>query len=52
MFHTRTPEKSIRISVIWLAVLAVTAGFLAAHFGPKSSAAVVQTDRTVSALVK
>lgn len=31
----RTPQQSIRLAVIWLAVFAITAGVLAASFGPR-----------------
>ena len=33
----RTPQQSIRIAVMWLAIFAVTAGLLAATLGPKVS---------------
>ncbi len=37
MQTVRTPQQSIRLAVVWLAVFAVMAGVLAATFGPKVS---------------
>jgi|GEM_PF-6646266 hypothetical protein len=36
MFISRTPQKSIRLAIIWLAFLAFIAGLLAASFGPEN----------------
>jgi hypothetical protein len=37
MQQIRTPQQSIRLAVVWLAVFAVMAGVLAATFGPQVS---------------
>ncbi|MFA6587953.1 MAG: hypothetical protein WCT08_02690 [Patescibacteria group bacterium] len=36
MFCQRAPQKSIKLSVIWLAIFVILAGILAATYGPKS----------------
>jgi len=37
MQAVKTPQKSIRVAIIWLAFFAILAGVLAASFGPKNT---------------
>ena len=53
MFCQRAPQRSIKLSIIWLAIFVVLAGVLAATYGPKNipdrisdSQATIETART------